>query len=672
MVAAASIGMHAESIDLWRRVAAGVMPRVKVRPSAWAEKHVRLSREISPDKPGAYRCGHKPWLRAVHDVLWDNPTKAGVVIPKRAQAGITQATLNIIAATCDQDPQPVMCAISDKANAEFFANEGFKPRVTAIPRLAESMREAVEDDERKTLAASFAFVNGRVDFVGGGSAGGMASRTYLTVILDELEVIYDNFPREAGDPWVFAQARTLAFPHRARFYVFSHPRRDDFGIWKIFTDESDQGAWCFDCPHCHRVVRPKWSNVRFADRVVTNPLEAFGEVDAASARFHCPQCDHPISDHERALAVWEPSAEHPKGTARREPGVSDAIAAQRRLVGFQIHGLVDPDASLLDMARKWLACTDEKSVRTFLNTDQGEPKREESRVVSVDMVRERVQVSETIRLPGGHDGVQLITMGVDVQAPEANPTLYSVVTAWTAAKHCFALDFVKLSGWGAMAEYLRVKSWELLNPLTGEVTRHGVGFAAFDCGAWTSQVLDFCRLGVWSSVTTAQVQLVPMRFQAHVKSTTPAVLSKESRRIDPQRPHLGLIDIWDLHRNTWVARSMDLWESKAITILCPPPADLANHATANRQVPAPDIHNWGNPELVWEKEKGRRDDWQMGLTYAQATAVISGKLDQLYLQTHHAQQGAQQGAAASDQTRADVQKRGSWVTRGRRAGGWWN
>jgi hypothetical protein len=603
--------------DLWQSVADVVRPRVAVAPSAWAEANVVLSLEQSESRPGNFSCDWKPWTRAVHDLLHDEPHKAGVVCMKPARVGFTRAVMNLIGCLCETRPGNILYLINNVDQASYWATEHFDPLIRQVPGLRKAF--TVGEGRRETTIQR-PYNGGRVDFSGSGSVSGVISRGYVYVFLDEYDTILDEFPiKKTGSPWGMAEGRVKEARDRSQIWGWSHPRRAGDGIDGLYRRITDRRAWVFDCPHCRQTIRPHSSQIKME----TNES---GELEPDSAVFACEHCGAAIDDQDRARQTWPAKL---GGSGRFESELEPEIAKSREYIGLAINGLADPYVTVRELATARARCNSEADLQAFLNIRMGEPYTPASAVVTTEVVKDRIRAMEQIAVPGGELGCVLLTCGGDVQAPESNPTIYLRTTAWTVHAHAFVF-YHKVSGWAALSEYLS----RLAVPVSGEGGEIESSLVpqvcSLDCGAFTGQVLDYCRQDVRSVHNNQRIELLPLRFMAHIKSTEPAIMPSEKKRIDPARPWLGPQRRYDLHRHTWVGREMSRWTEGRITVIGTAPADLPSHITANVLEPVKDVHGWGSPDLVWAKQKDRRDDWAMAGAYDEAGAVLTQQLDRLH------------------------------------------
>lgn len=618
---------------MWLRLADLIRPTPPVRPSEWAEANVVLSETQSLSAPGRFRCSWRPWIRDILDMMFNNPGKRGVICVKPAQIGFSTAMLNLLGALCTQRPGPILYLIGSDENAKNFVSRYFNPLVKSCPPLAKIFAD-IKDTERQLLNSK-PFLGGRIDFAGGGSPGSVSTWMYGTAIVDELEIVMDNFPDDAGDPVGFVLNRQKTVEN-AIAWIFSHPRRSDRGTWKLYQDWSDQRAWMFDCPRggCGMPVDPTWDCIHIEGLKEAGPRSLeFGRADPNKAVFRCPMCRDVITDAERCRLTWAPKE---GGSGRFHSRLETKVAADKEWIGLHIDGLADPNVTVGGLARKLLGKATEEERRTFFNLDLGEKHDSSSAAVTVEHVKEVLKKSEgKVLVPGGKFGVQFAVGGADVQAPEFQPTMYARAECYGPMPEKWITCFEKLSGWDALAawiaEYRVPVAHESGNGIGGWL---GLSVFTIDAGYLDPQVFDFCRRNIISKASGAPVILLPVRYEPYVKSTQPFYLPPVEKRIDPARRYLGPQERYDLCREIWVDREMRRWMDGRVIVPegVQVPPDLAAHLTANVRVPAPDIHKIhraGNENLIWEKQKDKRDDWMQSGAYCEAGAVIKLGVDRL-------------------------------------------
>ncbi len=643
---------------VYQRLAKAFRPRTRERPSAWAEKYVRLTGEQSP-RPGPVRLDFECFQRAIMDAHFEEPHKRGVIGIKPGQVGWSTLMVMLMVCLACTDPGSFLYATTDQTKAEAFATRewgGMLRNSDAVREMLEATN--LEDSTRKSAK----FPGGFLDWFGAGGEGGLTSVGRKCVWLDEYDLASKNYMKGAGgDLWQAALVRTRQYKGMERIDAFAHPSFENDTIHKLWCDWSDRRRWVFDCPRtgCAGPIFPRFDLIRIEGIKQTDgpaDAEELAKVDPAKSWLRCPHCGEKVTDAERAAALWEPQK---GGTGRFESELSAEEAGGREWIGLWITSLCSHRTTVAELVKRWsLARSDEQRLE-FFGKGCGEPYRSNSAVVPIDLVESRVQTMERIVVPGGALGVHAVTAGVDVQAPEEHPTLYTQMWGWSAAGHGFLLACEKLSGWAAFFEYLRTAYVWRAGEDGGAEERLGIECVGIDCGAWTGQVLTQSRTEVYSSITGGQVQMIPLRYAGHIKSTLPAVLPPDVKRIDPANPHRGMIERYDLHRNTWVNRHMRRWLEKRATILCDPPPDLQGHLSANVQRPIQNVHGWQSAtEFEWVKaDDGLRDDWFQAGAYAECVAALKRDLNTIHEHAHAA------GVGMKPMTREEYEReygRGRW------------
>jgi phage terminase large subunit GpA-like protein len=192
----------------------------------------------------------------------------------------------------------------------------------------------------------------------------------------------------------------------------------------------------------------QWANVKWVNN------------DPATARLHCPKCDHGIDDAERvailARGMWLP--EHPE---RRD----------RNVVSFHLWEAYSPLSSLAEIVAGFLRARalqkrgDNSEMHTWQNTTLGEP-------IEADvgegvephslLVRREERVPE-IDVPAG---ACCLTMGVDGQ----DDRLEALVFGWGPGEESWLIDRHTLPGDTSQPE-----PWAMLDELLDRQYRHAAG-----------------------------------------------------------------------------------------------------------------------------------------------------------------------------------------------------
>jgi len=280
-----------------------------------------------------------------------------------------------------------------------------------------------------------------------------------------------------------------------------------------------------------------------------------------------------------------------------------------------------------------------------------------------------------------------MVIGADVQAPRMNPTIYISAGVYTVSGMLYIVALERVSGFAAYHNFLRNFTVQVdqPSPLAAAMeSRMWVRAAGIDTRYETGQVMDNSRLAVYTSHGGALVLQVPVAHAPQLNADQPALMAPERKRINPQRPELGAIDYFYLHRHSWVDRLIRRFGEGRIKILCREPDGLRAHLTANSLRPAPKVHGQASEQMVWTKPDEYRDDWLQAMVYAEAVASLKLKLDSIHAlaiegqaaeqvnaPSGHVEQGHEsrwKNGGESPRGRGwmgDYQRRG-WIDRGRR------
>ncbi|MCA3005870.1 MAG: phage terminase large subunit family protein [Phycisphaerales bacterium] len=649
--------------NLMRAVAAALRPRVWRRPSEWVRENVRVRRTMGFGHDGAYDPGHYPWLAAFLDALYDRPWARGVIVPKPSQRGITVAMLAYIAAVVTTKGGNVLYLMGKEDEAKEQAAGRLWPILQAVPALRERLGHVDTGDRRTTGVLSMPYDEGVVRCVTAGSAPSASSNTYPVVVCDELDQAEAAFRRtKTGTLIDFLRGRFSAVPGGGELWLFSHPTTSDRGIWKAYQEMSDQGRWVSDCPHCSGVV--DWDPETCV--VFRRTLEdgtGLSRVDPDSGVVVCPACGCEISTEQRQRMVWPESK---GGTGRLwspladegKPGGGGVV--RREFVGFRIDGLADPYRSNRELTRLiGEAKHDEVGYGTVLNVQFGRvPRPKGAAMLTQDRLAAMLGAAAdgsgsgggagggaaTVPalvlprhgVPGG--GVVMVTAGVDVQAPQDNPRFYVALVAHGLNGERWVVRMERMQGWDMLRGWLaavRVMTVDGEGKPTGNVAP--LVAVGIDDRYLGGQVKGFCRQPIYAHQTAQRVELVPVGFIASsvLNRDHTWQMRSEQRRVDPERPDLGLLPMYDLHRHSWVDRMIMAMAQGEVTFRAGAIASAEEamtvklHLSSQVQTPKRQASNWDTKELEWDKAKDRPDDYLMALTYAEAVAVVHRKLPML-------------------------------------------
>ncbi len=641
-------GLTRADAPMLRRFARTIMPRRRWRPSEWAETNLTITKKEGAGIAGPYRCGHYPWLRTFHDLLYDNPGKRSVVAMKASQKGLTLAAKGICGSYLASESGTLLYLIGRDEDAREIADDRFFPMFKTTPTLRE--RFAGEGEEFEEGVRVREYDGGKVYFSTAGSASAVSAKTVPMLCADEFDQCEDAFPKRFGAVLEFMQGRQTAVHVGAQLWIWSHPTTRERGVARVWENESDQGTWVFDCPRCSSPIAPRLEDIRFGETLMA------GAVDPHSAWLACPACGGRIEDHERQAAVWEIGT-RPGATGRRHVPLPDDVASRREFVGFWVPGLCDPYLSVRHFARLIVSAGDDQGRRQAVwNVHGGQPYS----VVNTPLTPESVERLFVLRrrgirlAPGGTSGVKIVTCGADVQAPKENPTIYAATVGFAVTGDVFVAQLELCRGFAGWHAFLRSAGMRLSTKGAKDAKGDGgngeegsrgdegaivpPSWAGID-DAWPpGEVKSACRARLYSEHAAGPaVRMLPVRFVARpgMNDDTPWVERPEEKCVDPARPELGAIPMYDLYRHFMVDWFIRRWNDGKVHVLCDSPADLTQHLTAQILAPKRVQHQvgWraGEQELAWDLAKGRRDDWMMAIVYAIAAALTRCRLGRIHL-----------------------------------------
>jgi phage terminase large subunit GpA-like protein len=231
----------------------------RLKKSEWAEKRRRMSAEASSQRGGRFSFDLAPWQREIIDA--DDDHTVGKVVGMMASqvTGKTETVNNIIGATIDIDPCPMlMVQPNEKPMAEAWSKDRLATMIRDTPVLRAKIRDPRSRDSGNTLLHK-CFPGGHITVAGANSPASLASRPIRKVFGDEV----DRFPASAGtegDPIMLAEKRTESYAD-AVIYLFSTPTiKGASRIEKEFED-SDKRQWFCPCPVCGHWQTLKWEQV---------------------------------------------------------------------------------------------------------------------------------------------------------------------------------------------------------------------------------------------------------------------------------------------------------------------------------------------------------------------------------------------------------------------------
>ncbi|MCG6534357.1 MAG: phage terminase large subunit family protein [Syntrophales bacterium LBB04] len=320
-------------------------PRLTV--SQWADANRVLSPEASAEY-GKWYTERAEYQRSIMDAFSD-PFTEEVYVMGSAQFGKTEILLNVIGYYTDHEPAPMLVVHPTIDVGKTFSKDRLSTMLRDTPSLAGRVHDVkTRDGDNTTLHKRFP--GGHITIAGANAPGGLRQRPIRIVLCDDV----DSFPGSAGvegDPANLAKKRTTTFWNR-KFGLFSTPTIGGESRIELAYSQSDMRKYWVPCPHCGSSFVFRW-NRDCRDRL------RWPKNEPLRAVYHCPSCDHTITDAEKLRIVR-------RGEWRAEKPFEGKA-------GFWISELCSPWVTFGAHAKAYVdAKGDLQTMKVFVNTGQGE------------------------------------------------------------------------------------------------------------------------------------------------------------------------------------------------------------------------------------------------------------------------------------------------------------
>jgi len=275
---------------LAKTISEGLSRRAIQECSQWAEKY-RMMTSLHTGQPEPWQWKYHPWLKRMHNSL-----APLVVGQKSAQAGFTEALLNVVFYTIDIAGGDVLYVLPTKnPDATNFTAARFNPALEMSAHL-QQIFSAVDNVGHKRAGAANLYIRGSR------ARAALKSIPANLIVFDEVEeMCQKNIP--------LAFERTSG-KMKQNIWMVSTPSIEGKGINTYFK-RTDQRHFFFRCPYCSRMT----------ELVYPQCLVITGD-DPEDPRIHeshtiCKECTHilPHEDKPNFLAdnEWVPQYENKDG-----------------------------------------------------------------------------------------------------------------------------------------------------------------------------------------------------------------------------------------------------------------------------------------------------------------------------------------------------------------------
>jgi phage terminase large subunit GpA-like protein len=433
-----------------------LLPRERLPLSVWAERNIVLSPEYS-NATGPLRLFG--WQRAILDAFTD-PAVEQLVLMTAVQMIKSLAIMCATAYVICEDPGPVLITFPKDDSARAFSKRRLTPMQRDCECLHGRLADSIHDGKNTLLGKDFP--GGNLLLVSALSSTDLAQHTIRYVFSDEPDKYVANVGGKEGeggegDPMDLAWARALTFgSRRKRIIACSPTTAGSSRIGKAFAASDQRRPWV-PCPHCGTYQVLKFRDASGPRMRWDTSLAR--ELQPASARYYCRQCDRPWTDIER----WDAVNNHTEWRADRPfAGVA----------GFWINHLYQPFTwkSGATLCSEFLdAHTDRQKLKVFINTALAEEWNEPGSVLDADLLyarRESYPSGDHTRAVIPDRGL-FLTAFVDVQ--DAPPRLEVEVVAWGRGRENWSIHYAVIEVFADNGQALPVTSPELWAKLDADI-----------------------------------------------------------------------------------------------------------------------------------------------------------------------------------------------------------
>ena len=417
---------------LLERVVARFAPPPILNVSEFADREIVVT--AGPLSGTHWQTDFAPYQRGIMDAFHETGVEIAVVMGS-SQWGKTACAVNVAAYHIAHDPCPILVVEPTvDPMAKDFARNRLDPVIAASPILAEAVSRKRAKDSSNTILTK-TYRGGSIAIGGANSAASLAARSTRLLVLDEIDRYPSELPGE-GNTLAIALKRTSSYGRRRRVLMLSSPTVVG-GPIDVWFHLGDQRRYHVPCPACGALFAYAWCQVRW-----TND-------DPATARIHCPHCDHGLDNVERVAVL-----------ARGEWLAGCPDRRDRSIVSFHLWEAYSPMSSLSAIVSAFLqARADQKrgdpsTLHTWQNTTLGEPVEPDqgTGIEPTGLLVRREAYESTVPA-----GACVLTMGIDVQ----DDRIELLVVGWGPGEETWMIDRDTIGGdtsqpepWAALVESL--------------------------------------------------------------------------------------------------------------------------------------------------------------------------------------------------------------------------
>lgn len=414
---------------------------VKLKPSAWTEKNVYLTSDVSRFQ-GYYSYDKSPYAREIIDTLSpDSPIKT-VAVMKCAQAGITQGV--IIPGICwiiDEAPAGTLFMAGDKELARNSVRTRLDPVIKSAGIQHLIRPNVTRKRNQRTGDTDFSkeFAGGQLIVEGSKNADKLRQFSVKYIFADDWEAAPYSDKNE-GTVRDLLEGRATSFGNMAKIFYISTPAVQQSSNIEPVYEMGDQRKWHWRCPHCATFISVEW-------RVQLGPNQFAGiqytvidgHLDPKSVHYKCQKCSGKIYEKQKfdlnLSAKWIPTATPTRPEYR----------------SYYMNALIIPPGftSWVDLVYQWLEANPVNGpvnidkLKTFINIRLGQTWEEKGETPRVHQLMQNTGqyrpgiIPDTTSKSAGNGTVVLLTLAVDLNGIMAEGN-EDVRVDWEIVAHCFS------------------------------------------------------------------------------------------------------------------------------------------------------------------------------------------------------------------------------------------
>lgn len=421
-----------------QRAQANLVPPPEMKPSEWAEMHVKIP--TGNAVPGPYRIHNAPYQREPMDMLLE-PGCYRVSLMWGAQVGKTLLALCIQAYCIGASPRSQMMMQPSENDLGVWLETKFNPLAEDCQPVALALGSGTVDNKKMK-----GYPGGFMMFAWAGSPKTMRGRSAPTIVCDEV----DGYERtNEGHPVSLLWQRSATFGD-IRFLVdISTPTIKGESYIEKSYEAGDQRRFYVPCPHCDAHVLLEWEHVHWPGRLGSDEqnAKAIDEMEPEKAAFHCPDCGAGWTDGQRVASI------------RRAESVGAGWKASKPFRGhasYHLNELYSTFRKIPAIVRDYLDKLKTDDLQTFYNVSLALTWDENGERADPDTLMGRREIYSEGDLFDVPMGGLYITAGIDMQMDR----LECEVVAWGLGEESWSLGYFVF--WG---DPLTPDPWDQLDDL---------------------------------------------------------------------------------------------------------------------------------------------------------------------------------------------------------------